>query len=216
MALAKVYSRTRNDLATLASIGEPTRGFTLNGNQVEMVVCTKDTGDTSGSFDLTKVRRPNRVYFLPLDNSAGTEDIGAPATGTATIAGASGSVDGMEINGVEIMSGAEAFDTDSDTTAGNVASNITAHTSSPDYNASATGSVITVTATTTVENHEAVNGFTLVTSLTTMTSTDVNMANGRDPDIEEVTFTHTDDDTIAVSGLGTWTRGLLFVTGRSY
>jgi hypothetical protein len=103
---------------------------------------------------------------------------GVPAEGTATIAGASGSVDGMEVNGVEIMSGAEAFDTNSDTTATNVASNITANTSSPDYDASATGSVITVTAKTDDDNHEAVNGFTLVTTLTTMTSTDVDMAGG--------------------------------------
>lgn len=31
-----------------------------------------------------------------------------------------------------------------------------------------------------------------------------------------VTFTNTDDDTIAMSGLGNWTRALLTIQGRSY
>ena len=35
------------------------------------------------------------------------------------------------------------------------------------------------------------------------------------PTLAEVAFTHTDDNTIAVSGLGDWTAAYFIVTGRS-
>ncbi len=65
------------------------------------------------------------------------------ATGTVTLAsGATGSVDSITVDGVEIMSGAEAFDTDLPTTATNVADNITA--AALGYSATAVGAVITI------------------------------------------------------------------------
>lgn len=91
--------------------------------------------------------------------------------GTVTLdTGASGSVDGITVNGVEIMSGAESFDTSLTVTATNVAANITANTSSPDYTAIAVGAVITITS--------IIGGdtFVVVSSATTITTTDVNMA----------------------------------------
>lgn len=99
------------------------------------------------------------------------------STGTVTLnTGAAGSVDGITVNGVEIMSGAEAFDTDLDTTAQNVADNINTNTSTPDYSASATGAVITITYLG-VDKTDS-NGYVVVSSVTTITSTDVNMAGG--------------------------------------
>jgi hypothetical protein len=35
------------------------------------------------------------------------------------------------------------------------------------------------------------------------------------PTLAEVAFTHTDDDTVAVTGLGDWTAAYFIVTGRS-
>jgi len=32
----------------------------------------------------------------------------------------------------------------------------------------------------------------------------------------ELTFTHTNDTTIALSGLGNWTRAIIYILGRSY
>lgn len=96
--------------------------------------------------------------------------------GTVTLdTGASGSVDGITVDGVEVMSGAEAFDTSLDQTATNVAANITANTSVPNYTASAVGAVITITS---VTLGDAVNGFVVVSATTTITTTDVNMAGG--------------------------------------
>jgi hypothetical protein len=36
------------------------------------------------------------------------------------------------------------------------------------------------------------------------------------PTLAEVTFTHTDDDTVAVSALGNWTAAYFIAIGRSY
>lgn len=83
--------------------------------------------------------------------------------------GASGSVDGITVNSVEIMSGAEAFDTDLATTASNVAANINANTSSPNYTANAVGALIRIRAL-------AENSFTVTSSTTTITTTDTNMS----------------------------------------
>jgi hypothetical protein len=113
----------------------------------------------------------------------GTESInisftttGPLATGTVTLdSGVAGSVDGILVDSVEIMSGAEAFTVDLPTTAAAVAANINANTSSPDYNAVAVGTVITITS---VDAGSAVNGFTVVSSVTTIVSTDVAMAGG--------------------------------------
>lgn len=96
------------------------------------------------------------------------------ATGSVTLdTGVAGSVDGITVNAVQIMSGAVAFITDLPTTAQAVADNINAFTSSPNYIAAAVGNVITITS---VVTGSAVNGFAVVTTATTITKTDVAMA----------------------------------------
>lgn len=108
---------------------------------------------------------------IEVDFTTGVE---TTADGTVTLdTGASGSVDGIEVDSIEIMSGVEAFDTDLTDTATAVAANITAHTSSPNYNATSVGAVITITS---VETGYPVNGLVVVSSVTTITTTDVNMA----------------------------------------
>jgi hypothetical protein len=129
---------------------------------------TLDSGG-SGSVDTVTV------------NSVEVTDTVA-ATGTVTLdSGASGSVDGITVNSIEVMSGAENFDTDLSTTATNVAANITANTSSPDYNAAAVGAVVTITA---VTEGTGTNGYAVVSSVTTIATTDVNMANGRNAGVD--------------------------------
>lgn len=90
--------------------------------------------------------------------------------------GASGSVDGITINGVEIMSGVENFDTTLDQTAINVAANITANTSIPNYTATATGSQVDIVAV--AGSGNTPNAFVVVSSATTITTTDVDMSGG--------------------------------------
>jgi len=100
------------------------------------------------------------------------------ATGTVSLdSGASGSVDGITVNAIEVMSGAESFDTSLIQTATNVAANITAHTSSPNYTA-ASGGTDTVTISAAAGTGTAPNGFVVVSSVTTIGTTDGNMASG--------------------------------------
>ena len=125
----------------------------------------------------------NKVERFTLDatsNSSVITDrtpVAASAYGTVTLAGASGSVDMIAINGVDVMSGAVAFNGTIDQTATDVASNITAFTSTPNYTAAAAGAVITITSVTTGDQ---VNGFIITNTLTTLTSTLVNFDYGSD------------------------------------
>ena len=118
------------------------------------------------------------------------------ATGTVTLTGGgSGSVDGITVDSVAIMSGAESFDTNLATTATAVAANITANTSNPNYTAAAVGAVITITA---VIAGAGSNTFAVVSSATTITTTDVNLANGYDGFAEGNTITGATSSATAV------------------
>lgn len=118
--------------------------------------------------------------------ATGTVTIASPvantfSTGTVDLTGgASGSVDGITVDSVEVMSGAESFDTDLTTTAANVASNITANTSSPNYTATSSGTLITITAD---ALGSGPNTFVVQTTTTTITTTSVPFAGGVDADI---------------------------------
>lgn len=124
--------------------------------------------------------------FVDLDADIGDDDFDkeekaetalvarAKATGTVDLTGgASGSVDGITVDGVEIMSGTVAFNGTLTQTATDVAANITANTSNPNYTATSAGTLITITA---VVNEVSTD--VVVSSVTTITSTDVNMSGG--------------------------------------
>lgn len=104
--------------------------------------------------------------------------VAVAATGTVTLTGgAAGSVNGITVNGVQIMSGAVSFTTDLATTAAAVATNINLHVSVPNYNATSVGPVITITA---VTANGTTNGYAVVPSVTTITATSTDMAGGSD------------------------------------
>ena len=81
------------------------------------------------------------------------------------------------------MSGSVPFNTDINQTATDVASNITAFTSNPNYTANAVGAVITITSATAGDQ---ANNLIITTTLTTLTSTIVNMDYGSDALITSV------------------------------
>lgn len=104
--------------------------------------------------------------------------IAIKATGTVTLlVGVAGSVDSVKVNGVETMSASVAYATDLPTTATAVALNITNHTSSPDYTASAVGSVITISASVA---GMAPNTWAIAVTATTITSSKTDMVGGSD------------------------------------
>lgn len=100
------------------------------------------------------------------------------ATGTVTLTGgASGSVNSITINGVTITSGSVAFSTSLLVTATNVAANINAYNSVPNYTAVAVGAVITITAS---NAGSGSNGFGITANTTTITTTTTSMTGGVD------------------------------------
>lgn len=70
MAFTKDFSIDRVDFATAFGQTSTGRGVVVNGFQTEFVKVKKSTGDTTGSFDLTAIRRPSLIYCIPLTNSS--------------------------------------------------------------------------------------------------------------------------------------------------
>ncbi len=94
-------------------------------------------------------------------------------------------VSGITVDGVEIMSGTEIFVTDLATTATNIAANITAFTSTPNYNAVAVGAKIEI------ESESGADGLAVVATSVVIATTDVN-ANAND-----ITFTLQGKDSLS-------------------
>jgi hypothetical protein len=69
MAYTKLYAIGRSANATLTSTPQ-SRGMVLNGQQVEEIVHTKLTGDTTATVTLVSITRPSAVFVEPLIDAA--------------------------------------------------------------------------------------------------------------------------------------------------
>jgi len=124
---------------------------------------------------------PANLDFEDIDPEA-ILAIAAAATGTVDLTGgASGSVDGITVDGIEIMSGSVPFNVSLTQTATDVAANINANTSEPNYTASAAATLITITKV----KKEPFTGV-VVSTTTTITTTDVNFTGGATGKSEKV------------------------------
>ena len=94
-------------------------------------------------------------------------------------------VSGITADGVEIMSGSEIFVTDLATTATNIAANITAHTSVPNYNAVANGAIVEI------ESESGGDTFVVVSTSAVIATTDSDFG------ANAVTFTLQGKDTLS-------------------
>jgi hypothetical protein len=106
-----------------------------------------------------------QVYSFELHDGDWQEAAAIPevlSTGTVTLNFPSvGNMYGIEVDGVEIMSGTVGYTTDINTLATDIAANITAHTSSPNYTATSAANVITISAA--AGTGEDPNGFSVIT-----------------------------------------------------
>jgi hypothetical protein len=93
------------------------------------------------------------------------------AVSAATLTGGDDNalISSITCDSIELMSGTEIFDTDLATTAINVAANITAHTSVPNYNAVAVGDNVKI------ESESGGDTFVVVSTAAVITKTDVDM-----------------------------------------
>jgi hypothetical protein len=117
------------------------------------------------------------TLLCTVSNNSGALTHEVLSSGTVTLTGgASGSVNTLTVNSVEVMGAAVNFNTSLTQTAADVASQINRFRSVPDYSATSSGAVVTITAlpgTGTVPNT-----FAVVSGVTTITKTDANLAGG--------------------------------------
>lgn len=132
----------------------------------------------SGAQPATADAAPTGTLLCTITRASGAHTSEVLATGTVTLAtGASGSVDTVTVNGVNILTeGAVAFDTSLTTTAANLAAAINRSESSPEYTATSSGAVVTIKAAR--GSGAAPNTFVVSATLTTITATYGNMAGG--------------------------------------
>ena len=96
------------------------------------------------------------------------------ATGEVDLTGGgAGSVDTIKVDAIDIMSGAVNYNTSLTQTASDVAANITAHTSTPNYTAVSAGTAVIITS---VVKGTDINGLVVVSTSTTITTGVTNMA----------------------------------------
>lgn len=157
-----------------------------------------DTSDTAAATDLansiTNDVRVGTVNDVTATSSLGVVTVTASVggiigntvtmsentTGTTIVVDATltgglddAEISGITVNGVQIMSGAETSIDDTDTLAAQVAANINAFTSSPNYTASVVGAVITITPDIKATYF---NGYVVASTAVNATKTDVNLA----------------------------------------
>ena len=165
-------------------------------NNTEFDISGTDTQDAADLADsITQDTRPG-ITVPSIDviasNTLGVVTVEAPlndgaagnaidTVGSANITaeastlenGVTSTMNGITVNGVQIMSGAVPWRTSDTLTGDDVATNINGFTSSPNYTAANVNGVVTITA---VDNESSTVDVT--SSTTVMTKTDVNMSGG--------------------------------------
>ncbi len=156
--------------ATQKYLAQVSRGFSTYTQQ-KYIYCHSGSADYLERFTIDSTANSSIV--------TDRTPVAVAAKATVTLsAGASGSVDAITVNGVNVMSGSVAYATSLSQTATNVAANINAHVSVPNYTAVAVGPVITITA---VDTGSYQNGYPVATTTTTIVALDTDMDGGCDP-----------------------------------
>jgi hypothetical protein len=115
-----------------------------------------------------------------LTNNAGALTYEVQASGNITLTGgASGSLNTLTVNSVDILGASVPFNSTLTQTAADIASQINRFKSEPDYIATSSGAVVTILAL--PGKGTAPNGFVVAQTTTTLTATTGNMAGGVAP-----------------------------------
>ena len=134
----------------------------------------------SGAQPTTADDAPTGTLLCTITDASGAHTAEVLATGSVTLdTGASGSVDSITVDSVELLDAAVNFNTSLSQTATDVAAAINEAQTDPGYTASAAGAVITITATRGAGADA--NGLVVTSGATTITTTDANMASGVNP-----------------------------------
>lgn len=155
-------------------LSEISRGFTSFA-QMSLQYCHSGGAEALERFTIDNTKNSSII--------SDRTPVAVAAFGTVSLTGGiAGAVNSVTVNGVTVTSGAVAFATNLATTATNLAADITAFSSSPNYTATANGTTVTITATTA---GAASNGFAVATTLTTITTTTTPLAGGSNALVED-------------------------------
>lgn len=122
--------------------------------------------------------------------------------GTVTLnTGASGSVDTLTVNSIEIMGSSTPFNTSLTQTAADIATKINRNPKNKLFIASSSGAVLTITAMPGLGTLP--NGWVVASTVTTITKTDANMASGVNP-ANGLTFDNPVTGTFTKNPTETW------------
>jgi len=156
----------RNALAKQLSIGDA-----LRNGIIEIY---------SGAQPASADAAPTGTLLCTISSSSGAVTSEVVATGTVTLTGgASGSVDTVTVNSVDILGGSVPFNATLTQTAADVATKINANKSNPDYTATSSGAVVTISAL--PGTGTGPNTYVVSATLTTITASYANMSGGVNP-----------------------------------
>lgn len=120
------------------------------------------------------------VALVLVTKASGAYTAETRSVGTLTLAGASGSLNTLTVNAIDILGAAVPFNTSLNQTAVDVAAQINRNPKNPLFVASATGASAVVTLTAVNGLGTLPNGWVVAATYTTMTGTPANMAGGVD------------------------------------
>lgn len=157
-------------------ISAAARNFILAGGSLRDAFGNGKIQIFSGAQPATADAAPTGTLLCTVTANGAAHTAEVQATGTVTLSGSAGSVDSITVGGVDILGGSVPFNTTLTQTAADVAAQINAAASNPEYTASASGAVVTIAAKRGAgagANTLAVSG-----SLTTLTATYANLSGG--------------------------------------
>lgn len=131
----------------------------------------------TGAQPATPDAAPTGTLLATITSSSGAHTAEVLATGTVTLdTGASGSVNTVTVNSLNILPAAVPFNTSLTQTAADVAAAINKGMSDPEYTATSSGAVVTIKANR--GTGATVNGYVVSATLTTITASYANLSGG--------------------------------------
>ena len=167
----------------------------------------------TGSQPTTADDAPTGTLLVTITDASGAHTNEVKAIGTVELTGgASGTVDTITVDSVDILGGAVTFITSLAVTAAAVATQINENQSNPSYTAAVlSGAIVTISARSGTGTEA--NGLVVTSGTTTITTTDGNMASGVSS-ANGLTFAHPAAGIIDKSSAQTWS-GVTAATGTA-
>lgn len=167
----------------------------------------------SGTQPATADAAPTGTLLATITDGSGAHVSEVQATGTITLnSGASGSVDTVAVDGIDLIDGSVAFNGSLTQTAVDLAAAINSSRQSPEYTATSSGAVVTIKAA--LGAGVSANALNVTQTTTTINASSTDMAGGQDAanglrmgSASSATVGKSTDQTWSGAGVATGTAG---------